>query len=241
MRVGLELLARRVLWHLTPPMWHPGIELWGDFFVDTTVFPAPPHAVRVLDLGAYHGHFTQDAALSVCPRQPLSVALYEPVFYRKAQATVAVLSMQYPPEQFDAAVHRDAVWDVSGQRLRMYCPTRHDGLGSSVFPYHRDVRLCAAPVISHVPSIALTDLLRGETEVHLLKCNIEGAEIKAFNAVPDELLMRCRQIIVDFHGHVLPNAEQATTVLRMRLAALGFTETVMYRFGPTVRFVRKPH
>lgn len=72
----------------------------------------------------------------------------------------------------------------------------------------------------------------GLDRITLVKIDIEGAELDAFEAASDNLLRRCGQITCEFHDFLTPEAEPRIEAIMRRLAALGFR---------AIRFTRRFH
>jgi FkbM family methyltransferase len=62
----------------------------------------------------------------------------------------------------------------------------------------------------------------GIQAAHLLKVDIEGAEIPMFDSASDELLLRCQQITVEFHDFLDQALAGDVTRVCGRLEGLGF-------------------
>lgn len=58
--------------------------------------------------------------------------------------------------------------------------------------------------------------------VHLLKVDIEGAELSMFDAADDETLLRMDQITVEFHDFMDPDQTADVRRIMARMRGLGF-------------------
>lgn len=235
-KVGLEILARRALWAVTPPAWRGSIELWHATFVDTLPLPPPPATVTVLDLGAYVGDFAYAAVASLRRRgNRVALTLVEPVFTDLAAAAARELhrgkvQVQVRPVAVAA--------DGRHGKAKMYVPGAHRGLGATLYGAHRDVSPTTRQVT--VETVPLSDLILEHARIDLVKCNIEGAECALADLQP-WVLQRTRQWVVEFHAHAFPGSLGNAPILR-RVTALfataGFEAVQTHNYGPTIRFVR---
>ncbi len=94
-----------------------------------------------------------------------------------------------------------------------------------------------------VPGVTLPTLLTelGLCDVDLLKVDIEGAEIAMFDAAPDDVLRRMRQISIEFHDFIDPRQGPDVARIIKRLEGLGFDAVVFTRrFHGDVLFLNRP-
>ncbi len=68
--------------------------------------------------------------------------------------------------------------------------------------------------------------------IALVKLDIEGAELDALEAAPDDLLRRCGQITCEFHDFLTPASGPRIAAILRRMAGLGFR---------VIRFTRRFH
>lgn len=103
--------------------------------------------------------------------------------------------------------------------------------------------IAGAGALIEAPGVTLETLLSelGLSDVDLLKVDIEGAEIAMFDAAPDAVLRRLRQITVEFHDFIDPAEGPDVERIIKRLAGLGFDAVVFSRrFHGDVLFLNRP-
>ena len=93
-----------------------------------------------------------------------------------------------------------------------------------------------------VPARTLPSLLQDFELAHvdLLKADIEGAEVPLFLDTPDDVLLRMRQITVEFHDWLDPSLARGVREGMRRLEGLGFQMLRFSRTNGDVLFVRPP-
>jgi FkbM family methyltransferase len=92
------------------------------------------------------------------------------------------------------------------------------------------VQYGAEPI--RVPAWTLEHLLDrfGIPQVHLLKVDIEGAEIPMFDSADDDLLLRCQQITVEFHDFLDEGLADDVTRVCRRIEGIGFDSINFSKF-----------
>lgn len=165
----------------------------------------------VLDLGANYGHFTR----AVVKRFGCHCVAIEP-----------------SPEPFAAIPTSAQILKlqvgIAGRSGMMPFHIAESSLASSLA---RSAELNGTAI--EIPVISIPELIEqlGWQKVDLIKMDIEGAEIEALAACPDELLKRVAQISVEFHDFcgITPASDVARTL--RRLCGLGFFSVRMSRVG----------
>lgn len=156
----------------------------------------------VVDLGAHRGAFS--LALSAQYRCRCHAVEASPDVYNAMPPTEGVVKHHY------------AVCAANGRR-RLHLAK--DAAASSIIEVPGPPRETV-----DVPAIDLSTLVErlGVAEIDVLKIDIEGAEIEALDAAPDDLLRAITQITVEFHefNGLVRRAEVER--IRRRLGRLGF-------------------
>jgi FkbM family methyltransferase len=79
----------------------------------------------------------------------------------------------------------------------------------------------------------------GVSRINLLKIDIERAELDLFESTPDDELLRCDQITVEFHDFLCPDDRPRVDAARKRLRDIGFFEIRFSLDNTDVLFVNK--
>lgn len=172
----------------------------------------------VLDLGANRGQF----AGAMLDKFNCVVHAMEPVpgFHERLRAIPGV------------RLHTCCLAPTNGE-VEVHVPEEGD---ATLYPGEDD----ASSTIS-VPCVTLEEFIRGleVTEIALIKLDVEGAELPALEVTPRDVLLRTRQITVEFHDWRHPETADRVRQVKQRLRAIGF---YCIRFSATngdVLFVRR--
>jgi FkbM family methyltransferase len=182
---------------------------WDTYGIDS--LPAP--VGTVVDLGANIGMFSLCAA-SVAER----VVAVEPVGSNLAMAE-RILAEGGVRDK--VSLHRAAVCGASGGTIRVFASPCFPA-GNSIFQQHTSH--WGQSHHEDVPTLSIADLFAREQieRCSLLKCDIEGAEFDAFEAVPLSLLHRIDRIVMEVHPSVEARGLHRFGLLRRRLRSAGF-------------------
>jgi FkbM family methyltransferase len=185
----------------------PGHEIWAydsiyrERCYDTD-FPAIPRGGTVIDLGANVGIFTLFAATRLVPNG-------------------RVLAVEASPdcagrlEQTTRRCRNVTVWRgaVAGRGL-LYLAA--DSLSASIFESHEAVGSVSAPAID------VEQVLGFDTEIDLLKANIEGAEYPMLLESRPEIWDRVQRLAIKWHKDTEVAGGHNPDELAERLTLLGF-------------------
>ncbi len=192
----------------------------AEFFGHTFYRPALGRSSVVVDLGASSGGFAHAvASLTGCrchcvEASPRNVPLIE--------------------ETERVRRHHYAVGGVDGPVTMHVADEEFHWVGAEA--------IAGGGETIEAPGITLARLLSDLElpEVDLLKVDIEGAEIAMFDAAPDHVLRRLRQISIEFHDFIDPKQGPAVARIIKRLGGLGFDAIVFTRrFHGDVLFLNR--
>lgn len=155
----------------------------------------------VLDLGANRGAF---AGAMAC-RYGVKVHAMEPVpaFHERLQAIP------------DVQLHRCCLAPTDGQ-VELSLP---EGTDATLFP--RDEQVGDTLQVEATTLSCFFEEL-GARECDLMKLDVEGAELPALEQAAPEVLLRARQITVEFHDWKRPENSARVRKVKRRLRRLGF-------------------
>ena len=74
-----------------------------------------------------------------------------------------------------------------------------------------------------VAAVSLPSVIAGKERINLIKLDVEGAEIQALNATPDNRFDAIDQLSIEFHEFMFPEHAVKITEVSARLCGLGFT------------------
>ena len=192
-----------------------------DSAIDRAVALPDAEHLCIVDLGANVGFFT----LRVIDRLGI---------LETRSRDVRIIAVEASPRR--VADFRSRVVDTNGlgEHVRVFGGLVGDRLGSAPLfegPSHGDSSLFSrreSPTAGEVLAfVDLSALLASEPAIHLLKCDIEGAELQFLRTYGD-LLMKTRVAVFEFHDELCD-----TAACRRLLRDYGFGhETVVRRTGP---------
>jgi FkbM family methyltransferase len=173
----------------------------------------------VWDLGANQGEF----CLAVSRKYGCSVLAAEPVPELAAalngrSSLVTVLQNAVGAKDAQVAFDYDLTKDKTGSMMGL------DVVGGLL-----DESGTRKRVTVDMLSLASLFARSGASRVTLLKLDIEGAELDLLLQSPEELLLRCDQITVEFHDYWYRELAERTEQAKARLRSLGFD---VIRFTP---------
>ena len=177
---------------------------WADILYHTVYLPPLNESSTVLDLGASLAIFSHETSRIFGCRCHAVEAL--PENFARIDETPSITAYHLAICGIDGPV---AIHSVA------------DGFSSASIDLMPGQDSCG---IVEVEGITLGGLMTrlGLDRVHLLKVDIEGAELAMFDSADDETLLRLDQITVEFHDFMDPEQTVEVKKIIARLRGLGF-------------------
>jgi FkbM family methyltransferase len=166
--------------------------------------------LRVIDLGANGGGFPLLLRLEGVEFAALVCVEMNPLTFQRMRLNVAA-------NVGPAAVAINAAACGEGQPAEIFLTPTRGGTGESMY----DLRAEASAAHVSVPTITLPYIFEkyfAGQDIDLCKIDIEGAEYEVLASTPDKLLLRIKNLIVEFHD------PSRTPALLERIRGLGFRE-----------------
>jgi FkbM family methyltransferase len=222
-------------------------DIYNELFVDgeydaaidaaLAAFPAPAgdRPLRVLDLGANVGFFTLrliDRMRSACAGNaapPCGIIAVEanPDLIPELRRRLAENALADRGDRVSVSVSVSVVHGLAGERsgTGVLYPYRANPGDSSIVPRRASHPARASGVA--VSYVDLDSLTADAAVIDLLKCDIEGAELRVIENYP-ELLRKTRVIVFELHEELCDAA-----ACRRLLAEAGFTREICQRHRET--------